>query len=143
MARDLDVVLADTAAGASFAVALEDWARRRASRDVQLVVVALVLGMQVGGERAHVLEEVAEAIRERQSLQQSAARQATQARLSAWVVALAPLAFAAVAFVSNPRAAWFLVASPAGWVCLSLGLLLDGAGAWWMRSLGRRAAWLG
>jgi tight adherence protein B len=137
----LDLVLADTAAGMSFTAALEAWSQRDGSRDVGLVVVALVLGLEVGGQRARVLEEVAEAIRERRALRQDADRQATQARLSAWVVALAPLGFAAVAFLSNPEAARFLVATPPGWVCLALGLSLDGLGAWWMRGLGRRATW--
>jgi tight adherence protein B len=141
LGRHLDLVLAELAAGASFASALEAWGGRDGDRDVQLVVVALVVGMEVGGQRARVLEEVAEALRERRALQREADRQATAARLSAWVVALAPVGFAAVAFLSNPAAARFLLASPAGWVCLAAGLALDGLGAWWMRILGRRATW--
>ncbi|MCU1345143.1 MAG: hypothetical protein JWL70_1409 [Acidimicrobiia bacterium] len=142
LGRELDTVLADIAAGMSFPAALEAWGTRDGSREAQLVVVALVVGMEVGGQRARVLEEVAEAIRERHALQRDADRQATQARLSAWVVALAPVAFAVVAFLSNPAAARFLVASPPGWLCLGGGLVLDGAGAYWMRALGRRATWL-
>jgi Flp pilus assembly protein TadB len=68
-------------------------------------------------------------------------RQATQARLSAWVVGGAPLGFTIVALVANPSAARFLFTTTAGWVCLGAGLSLDAAGAWWMRVLGRRATW--
>jgi len=142
LGREIDAVLADTASGVSFSAALEAWSRRQSSREVHLLVMALTVGMEVGGARAQVLEEVAEAIRERHGLVRDAERQATQARLSAWVVALAPLGFAAVAFLSNPRAARFLVGTPLGGICLAAGLGLDAVGAWWMRALGRRAAWL-
>jgi tight adherence protein B len=142
LGAELDAVLTDTAGGTSFSAALEAWSARNPSRDVQLLVVALVVGLEVGGQRARVLEEVAESIRDRMALRRDADRQATQARLSAWVVALAPVGFAAAAFASNPEALRFLVATPLGWVCLVAGLGLDGLGAWWMRALGRRATWL-
>ena len=142
LGKDLDLVLAETASGVAFSAALEGWAQRQSAREVQLLVVALVVGMEVGGQRAQVLEEVAEALRERRALTRDADRQATQARLSAWVVALAPLVFAVVAFVSNPEAARFLVTTPMGLACLGAGLALDGVGACWMRALGRRATWL-
>jgi tight adherence protein B len=97
--------------------------------------------MELGGQTARLLEDVAESIRDRRALQRDADRQATQARLSAWVVALAPVGFAVIAYASNPEALRFLTTSTVGWACLAAGLGLDGLGAWWMRALGRRATW--
>jgi Flp pilus assembly protein TadB len=62
---------------------------------------------------------------------------ATQARASAGVLAIAPVAFAGLVATVEPRAVAFLVASPLGVACLLLGLGLEGAGAAWMAHITR------
>jgi tight adherence protein B len=57
---------------------------------------------------------------------------ATQARASAWLLAVAPIGFAALMSTVEPRAVGFLVATPIGWACLATGIALDVVGAVWM-----------
>jgi tight adherence protein B len=66
--------------------------------------------------------------------------QAAQARLSGLVIALAPLAFGALAAGTDRRTAHFLLHSPFGSGCLAAGLALDGLAAWWMHRITAVAA---
>ena len=65
---------------------------------------------------------------------------ATQARTSAAVLAIAPLAFTVLVSTIEPRAVGFLITTPLGLVCLVLGLGLEALGAVWMNQITRRAA---
>jgi len=119
--------------GAPVATALRGWAAAPgASRDVQLVVAALTLGAAAGGEVARSVDGLAATLRERRALQAEVRALATQARASAGVLAVAPIAFAALVTTIEPGAVAFLVASPLGLLCLGLGLGLEGLGALWM-----------
>ena len=84
------------------------------------------------GRAATAVEAVAATLRERHAASQEIAAHSAQARLSAVVIALLPVAFPVWCVATDDRAAAFLLASPAGWVCLVGGLGLLGAGAWWM-----------
>jgi Flp pilus assembly protein TadB len=57
------------------------------------------------------------------------------------VLSIAPVAFAALLVLGDTAAAGFLLGTPAGWLCLGLGVGLDAAGAWWMARLSRSADW--
>jgi Flp pilus assembly protein TadB len=52
-----------------------------------------------------------------------------------WVIAISPAAFCAFAVITDPRTARFFFRSASGLTFLALGLVLDGAGALWMRRL--------
>ena len=60
---------------------------------------------------------------------------ATQARTSAGLLAVAPLAFAGLVATIEPGAVAFLITSPVGVACLLLGVGLDAVGATWMRRI--------
>lgn len=120
--------------------ALERWAVARPLPGVRLAAAALALAVEVGGGGARALDGVALTLRQRQAAAGEVRALATQARLSAVVLTLAPLAFAAVASVSDPRAAAILLRSPVGQGCLALGLSLDALGAAWMARVTRVGA---
>jgi tight adherence protein B len=105
-----------------------------------LAVTALALGGKAGGEVARALDRVAATLRERRELRAEVRALATQARASAGVLIVAPLAFAALVSTIEPAVAGFLLASPLGLACLAVGLALDGLGALWMAHIVDAAA---
>jgi tight adherence protein B len=120
--------------------ALEAWGRSgESSADVRLAATALAIGAGAGGELARAVDGVAATLRERHELRREVQALATQARASAGVLAVAPLAFAVVVATVEPGAALFLVTEPTGLVCLALGLALEGVGAIWMNRITRSA----
>nr|MDQ6927830.1 hypothetical protein [Actinomycetota bacterium] len=62
---------------------------------------------------------------------------ASQARMSALVIGLAPLAFGVFAASTDPRTSQFLLHTSAGLILLAGGLTLDGLGWLWMQRLCR------
>lgn len=123
--------------GATVVAALEAWGERRPAPGVRLVVSALCLGAETGGALARAVDGVASTLRQRLSARAEARALATQARASAAVLAVAPLAFTAVASLADARTSAFLFRTPTGLLCLAAGLILDAAGALWMARLTR------
>ncbi len=118
--------------------ALDDWADGNRPA-VQLAAAALAMAAESGGSPARALDGVAATLRVRQSVVDEARSLSSQARASAIVIALAPLAFGAFAAAADARTAAFL-RSPAGVSFVVGGLSLDGLGAWWMARLCRSAS---
>jgi len=138
---DLQPVTLALTHGTPVAAALAGWAARPgASADVRLVVAALTVGARSGGEVARAIDRIAATLRERREVQREVHALATQARTSAGLLAVAPLAFAALVSTIEPAAVGFLVATPLGLLCLALGLSLEGLGATWMARITRGAS---
>jgi tight adherence protein B len=137
LAADLAQVQADVGVGQPLVAALERWPERRPLAGVRLCVAALCLGAETGGAQAAAVDGVAATMRQRLASQAEAAALAAQARLSAWVIGLAPVGFGLLASAADSRHATFLFRTPVGLVVLLAGLALDGAGAVWMMRLAR------
>jgi tight adherence protein B len=125
-------------AGEELALALRRWEASARDPVAGLPVTALLLAGESGGPRAWAVEQVAATLRERAAVEGELRGQVSQARLSAAVVVLSPLAFAALLLVVDARVLAFFL-TPAGLLCALVGALLDGGGAWWMRRLVQEA----
>ncbi len=137
---ELRTVAGSLAHGAPVGVALARWADSPgSSSDVRLVAAALTLGADAGGEVARAVDRIAATLRERRELHAEVQSLATQARASAGVLALAPLAFTGLVATIEPAAVAFLVTTPIGWACLVAGLGLEALGAAWMARITGRA----
>jgi tight adherence protein B len=132
-------VAAATARGQPLAGALQDWPRRHPRPEVVMAAAGLALAASAGGSQARAVDALAATIRERLAVAADVRVHSAQARLSAVVIALLPLAFVVWAALTDPSFGRLLVASPAGWACVAGGLTLDGLGALWMRHLLRSA----
>ena len=140
LGADLRRVAASLAHGAPVGAALAVWAHQPdASPDVRLAAAALTLGADAGGEVARAVDRVSGTLRERAELRGEVRALATQARASAAVLAVAPLAFTGLVATVQPAALGFLLATPIGLACLGLGLALEAAGATWMSRITRSA----
>lgn len=139
VAPDLAPVVSGSA-GDGLVAALDRWADGRPLPGVRLAAAALALAAEVGGGGARALDGVALTLRQRQASAGEVRALATQARLSAVVLTVAPLLFAGLAAAADPRTASVLLRSPLGQGCLAVGLLLDAAGAAWMARITRAGA---
>ena len=134
---DIAAIARATAHGRPVNEALDEWTARHDDPGTRLAATALVLATVVGSTPARALDGVAATLRERLDLAAERRALGTQARASALVLALAPAAFASLLILSDPPAAHFLLATPAGWACLAIGITFDATGAWWMTRLTR------
>jgi len=100
--------------------ALKNMARRVQCSDLDLVVTAINIQHQVGGNLAEVLDNITHTIRERIRIKGEVRTLTAQGRVSGTIVAVLPLALAAFLMVVNPSYLAVLFRHP-------LGLLLTGA----------------
>jgi tight adherence protein B len=127
--------------GASLDDALAHWASApRSGAEVRLAAAALQLGARAGGEVARAVDAVASTLRERREVRGETVALATQARMSALLLVVAPLGFAGLVSTIEPGAVQFLLGTPVGLACLVGGLGLDAVGGIWMQRIVRGEA---
>jgi tight adherence protein B len=133
----LDDVARASSRGVPVAAAFEQWAEASPVDGASLVATAVAVTTAAGGNTGRSLTAVADTLRERRALRREVRALSSQARMSAVVIAAAPVAFAVVAGGADGATARFLLRTPGGLVCLVAGLALDGAGWWWMDRITR------
>ena len=131
--QDVARLLTHYSEGVTLQDALDSWAARQPA--AVLLADALALAGATGASQVRALAGVSAGLRERQALAREVRALGAQARLSAVVMVVTPVAFAAIVGLVDPRIRLFLVGTLSGWVCLALGALLDLIGAWWMHRL--------
>ena len=93
----------------------------------------------MGGPMALTIDAGASLLRERAAARADAIAHAAQARLSARVLTVVPVGFAAWSALTSGSFRTG-IASAAGAGSATIGAVLNGIGWWWMRSLVARAA---
>lgn len=136
---ELALVAQRTTNGASVLDAVDAWAREHDDAPTTLAAAALAVAATVGGPGADAVDAAAASVRERAALDGELTALAVQARLSAAVLAGAPVVFAVLLSSLDPASARFLLGTPVGWACLTGGLALDALGALWMARIVRNA----
>lgn len=120
--------------------AVDDWAESSAIDGARLVATSFAVTSAAGGDHGRALAAVADTLRERRALRRELAALSSQARLSAAVIAVAPLGFAVVAASLDAAVADVLLGTPLGVACVTLGVVLDVAGWQWMDRITRSVA---
>lgn len=118
--------------GRPFEEALTLWSPPGADTPRALVVAALTVAARSGGASADALDGVAATIRDRQAVERETRALTTQARASAAVIVLAPIAFGLALAAGDQQVLRFLTSDPVGVTCLAAGLALDVVGGLWM-----------
>lgn len=103
--------------------------------DVALTVQALSATAHLGGPIAATLDEAAAVLRERAAARAERQAHSSQARLSARVLTIVPLVFAAWSAVASQRTRDVYLSDVAGAVCASCGLALNIVGSKWMKRI--------
>ena len=134
---DLRDIARAAAHGVALVDGLEGWAGARPLAGVRLASAALCLGSETGGAQARAVDGVAATIRDQLAVAGELRALSSQARISAVVITLAPLAFCALSSTVDPRTTTFLFRTPVGLAFLATGLALDALAALWMARLTR------
>ena len=83
------------------------------------------------------IDAAASVLRERDAVAADARAHSAQARLSARVLTVVPLAFAAWSAATDERVRHTYLATSVGALCIAAGLALNTVGWWWMRRIVR------
>jgi tight adherence protein B len=128
--------------GVALQPALNNLARRVSSEDLELMVTAIQIQSQVGGNLATVLDAIAHTIRERIRIYGEIQTLTAMQRYSGYVITLLPVGLAGILFVISPDYIGKLLENPpellglpAGVIFLLVGLLSMGMGFLFIRRI--------
>lgn len=95
-------VMRDISLGASVERALEDMDKRVGSPDFSLVVTAVLIQQQVGGDLARILDTISDTIQDRIRMRREVKTLTTQGRVSGWILVALPVALGLLLHVMVP-----------------------------------------
>lgn len=116
--EEVQYVLKTMQYGASLEEALADWKQRMPSGDLDIMVEAILIQRQVGGNLTYLLDKILETIRERTRIENQIKTLTAQGKLSGLVISLLPVGVGGLIFMINPEYMGILFTNPIG-----LGLL--------------------
>jgi tight adherence protein B len=105
--------------------ALGRMVERVPSYDLDLVVTAVNIQLQVGGNLAQILDTIASTIRERVRNQREIAALTAEGKLSGWVCAGMPPIMCAIMTTLNPAYMKPLFSTPTGWMMIGIAIGLQ------------------
>lgn len=122
-------VMRDIGLGATVERALDDMDERVGSPDFSLVVTAVLIQQQVGGDLAQILDTISETIQDRIRMRREVKTLTTQGRLSGWILILTPIALALFMTSSDPNYLDPLFKNPIGQMILGATIVMEIIGA--------------
>ncbi|MBQ1416858.1 MAG: type II secretion system F family protein [Selenomonas sp.] len=111
--------------GVPLEAALEAMGRRVGSADLDLVINAVLIQREVGGNLAQILDNISDTIQERIRMKREIFALTAQGRLSAWVLIILPFALALFMYFFNREQLMVLIEDPLGRMALLISLLLE------------------
>lgn len=115
--------------GVSMEQALSNMLRRIDSEDLDLMITAINVQREVGGNLADILDVISFTIRERVRIQGEVRTLTAQGRISAWVISGLPFALALLLLVLNREYIMLLFTETCGWIMVAAIIILVGSGA--------------
>ena len=128
LATEFDRVIREMSLGMSLTGALNNLVRRVASEDLELMVTAIVIQTQVGGNLATVLDAIAFTIRERVRITGEIQTLTAMQRYSGYVLMLLPVALGAILFLISPTYMGKMLDKPPEMLGLPLGAFFFAVG---------------
>lgn len=132
--RNLRTAAHHVSSGRPLAVVLGEWLHHAGSDAEQLMVGAVLAGIESGADLANVIDSIGEALRDDVEHDRRRRILLTQAQMSAAVLVLLPPGFALISSIARGVP----YSGTAGWVFLGGGIVLDVLGLIWIRRLLRR-----
>ncbi|WP_286821129.1 type II secretion system F family protein [Mitsuokella sp. UBA4253] len=125
MGREVQLVVNEVNLGNTLESALDNMQRRVASPDFELVVTAVLIQRQVGGDLASILDTISETIAERVRMRREVMALTAQGRASGWVLAAIPVGLFIILYMMSPNYLSPLLDTEIGQMCIVGALILE------------------
>ena len=123
ISEEFERVVREMQLGVALQPALNNMARRVASEDVELMVTAIQIQTQVGGNLATVLDQIAYTIRERIRIHGEIQTLTAMQRYSGYVITLLPVGLAGLLFLISPTYITVMLERPPEMLGLPMGVV--------------------
>jgi tight adherence protein B len=142
---EFERVIQEVRLGLSVGQALDNMYHRVPSEDLDLVITAVNIQREVGGNLAEVLDSISFTIRERVRIKGEIRTLTAQGRISGYIISLLPVGLGFILYLINPgyvSELWvmeppFIIPNviPCGYILLGIGLGMIGLGALAIRKI--------
>lgn len=130
IAEEFSRVIKDNALGKPLDEALMDLSLRNDDEDMDMLVTAVMIQRQVGGNLAEVLDVITGTIRERMRIKGEVRTLTSQGKMSALVVGLLPVTIALMIYSMNPEYMTVLFTESMGKLMIGLAVTMELIGAY-------------
>ena len=114
--------------GVPFDTAMANLMRRMPSADMDLVITAMSVQREVGGNLAEVLDAISFTIRERVRIKGEIKAMTAQGRITGYVITALPFALAGLIYMMTPDFMGVLFTDPCGYVLIIVSIIMIGLG---------------
>lgn len=132
MSTELSRVIREVNLGLTMEQALNNLSRRVRSDDLDLLITAIVIQAQVGGNLAEILDSIAFTIRERVRIKGEIRTLTAQGRMSGYVVGCLPIGLAVVISIMSPSFMAPMFEAPPDIAGIPLGMIFLAVGGFSM-----------
>jgi tight adherence protein B len=130
-----EIVLREMQFGTSMEDALNEWKERLPSEDLDLMIQAILIQRQIGGNLAVILETIVQTIRDRSRIQRQVTTLTAQGRLSGIVIGLLPFVLGILLYLIEPSYIGSLFQNKIGIIMVSAGLFFGIIGFMFIRKI--------
>jgi tight adherence protein B len=133
--QEFSVMVRQQRMGFTLEQSLRELATRVDTEETKLLVAAIQVGSNAGGNTSGALEVLSESTRRKIALEGKIAALTAQGRLQAWVMAGLPVALGMALFTLDPINMSKLFTTSLGWMVLLVVIVLQALGAWMIRRI--------
>jgi tight adherence protein B len=103
--------------------------------DMRILVTAIMVQREVGGNLAEILDNIAQTVRARFTLRRQLRVYTAQGRMSGYILAVLPPILGGIIYFLDPTYITLLFTEPMGRVMLVAAIVLQTAGFLWIRRI--------
>lgn len=115
--------------------ALEGLVERANSDDLELVITAVLIQRQVGGNLSIILDNISSTIRERINIKAEVKTITAQGRISGLIIAVLPVILGIILYIINPEHIGLLFKNPIGIAILGFSVLMELVGIYFISKI--------
>lgn len=128
IASEFNRVVREVGLGRSQQAALQNLHRRIPSEDLDMMITAVNVQQEVGGNLAEILDTLAHTIRERVRIQGEIRVLVAQQMMAGYVITFLPVALAGMLFILNKEYMSQLYATQCGWIMIGTAIIMVASG---------------
>jgi tight adherence protein B len=121
--------------GVPFDTAMTNLMRRMPSGDMDLVITAMSVQREVGGNLAEVLDAISFTIRERVRIKGEIKAMTAQGRITGYVITALPFALAGLIYMMTPDFMGGLFTDPCGWIMIGVSVVMIAMGYFFINKI--------
>lgn len=137
IAEEFGILQKEVNLGLNTEKALENMVTRIKSEDLELMMTAVMIQRQVGGNLAEVLDRITETIRDRVKIKGELKALTGQGKVSGLVISILPLILCGIIYMINPEQMSLLFTKPLGLLMVGLAVVMEFTGIMLIRKIVR------